>query len=306
MNLVTEALVGLSLPAKALPPKLLYDERGSEIFEQICSLEEYYPTRAEKEILQEFASEMASLVGKEALLFEPGAGVCEKVTYLLPHLLEPVAYVPLEISGETLNKAVAKLQSEYPAVPIHPVCGDFTREMSLPRLKRKPLKKVAFFPGSTIGNFTPEEAISFLRRVSRLIGKRGGLLIGVDLKKDPQILNLAYDDPKGVTAAFNLNLLERLNREARASFDLSCFEHYAYYNEALGRVEMHLRSKVDHSVKVHESIFRFTKGESIHTENSYKYSEEEFIELAGKAQLSCHKYWKDEQGLFCVYYFERR
>lgn len=306
MSLVTEALVGLSQPVKALPPKLLYDERGSEIFEQICSLKEYYPTRAEKEILETHASEISSLMGERVLLVEPGAGNCEKVSSLLSHLHSPLAYIPLEISQEILYKAARRLQDEFPAVLIHPLCADFTQNLRLPKLAQRPAKRVVFFPGSTIGNFTPEEAVLFLKKVSLLTGKNGGLLVGVDLKKDPRLLNLAYDDPHGVTAAFNLNLLERLNREARASFDLSCFEHHAYYNEELGRVEMHLRSKRDHSVRVHESIFRFHKGESIHTENSYKYSEAEFVDLASKAQFSCRRYWKDKEGLFCVYYFEKK
>lgn len=306
VSVVTEVLVGLSRPRKALPPKLLYDKIGSEIFEKICNLKEYYPTRAESEILTIYAHEMSWLMGENPLIIEPGAGSGEKIKYLLPFLQNPAGYVPIEISREMLLQMAGELRAEFPEIPVYPICADFTEEVRLPSpIRRHKGKKVVFFPGSTIGNFAPAEAVSFLKRLGRIMGAGGGLLIGADLKKDPRILNLAYDDPQGVTAAFNLNLLRRLNDEASANFDPEFFEHEAYYNEELGRVEMHLKSKVDHTVKVHESLFRFQEGESIHTESSYKYTEDEFIGLCAEARLECKRHWKDTDDLFGVYYFEK-
>ena len=303
-TILKEVLAGLSKNQKSLPAKLLYDKRGSEIFEKICLLKEYYPTRAETEILKNYASEIARIVGPNAFIIEPGSGSGDKIRFLLPHLVHLETYMPIEISKEILSRMSNELSEEFPKLKLRPVCADFNLDFErLDLLGSERSKKVVFFPGSTIGNFTPMEAAGFLKKISRFIDKEGGLLIGVDLKKDPQILINAYDDPHGVTADFNLNLLDRLNRDAFASFDSNNFEHRAVYNEKAGRIEMHLVSKMDQLVKVNETMFRFKKGESIHTENSYKYTTDEFIALCDKAKLTIKKIWKDSLDQFCVYYF---
>lgn len=305
-TLLREVLIGLSRSQKTLPPKLLYDKRGSEIFEKICLLKEYYPTRAESEILKTFAGDICRMIGSDALIIEPGSGAGDKIRFLLPHLIEPKGYVPIEISKEILLRMTEELHTEFPSLNVLPVCADFSQDIELPlTVDRVPGKKVIFFPGSTIGNFNPQDAIMFLRKFGNMIGQGGGLVIGVDLKKAPDVFKLAYDDPHGVTAEFNMNLLERLNREADAGFDLTNFEHQAFYNEKLSRVEMHLVSRIAQLVKVHDLVIRFKEGETIHTESSYKYSVEEFSELCAKAGFKIKKHWKDSQHLFCVYYFER-
>lgn len=305
-SIIKEVLAGLSRSQKSLPAKLLYDKRGSEIFERICLLEEYYPTRAETEILKNNASEICHLIGSEALIIEPGSGAGEKIRYLLPHLIKPQAYVPIEISQEILLRMEIELKEEFPQLKVQSICADFNEEFEIPlALEAGARKKAVFFPGSTIGNFTPQEAVPFLKKIASLVGQKGGLVIGVDLKKDPEILKRAYNDSQGVTANFNMNLLERLNRDASAEFNLSKFEHQAVYDEKEGRVEMHIVSKMSQSVKIHESIFRFKEGESIHTENSYKYTEKEFSDLCKKAKLKIKRTWKDHKELFCVYYFEK-
>lgn len=305
-QILKEVLVGLSKSQKALPPKLLYDKKGSEIFEDICEVEEYYPTRTEKKILDQNASEMAEFMGEDVLLIEPGSGSGEKVRTLLPKLKSPKGFVPIEISREILYRMTDEIHEEFPTIRVLPVCADFTSDLELPlTVDSHAGKKVIFFPGSTIGNFTPTEAVGFLKKYGRMIGQGGGLLIGVDLKKDPEILKVAYDDPKGVTADFNLNLLERLNREVGANFERENFYHEAFYNEKRGCVEMHLVSKVPQLVRINQTVYRFREGETIHTESSYKYSVGEFIELGARAKFEIKKYWKDENDLFCVYYFER-
>jgi dimethylhistidine N-methyltransferase len=306
-SILKEVLAGLSKSQKSIPPKLLYDKRGSEIFEKICQLKEYYPTRAETEILRGYSREIVEYIGPQAILIEPGSGAGDKVRYLLNHLKDLKAYVPIEISKEILLRMMGELGQEYPSINVIPVCADFMEIDELPFSmdESEDCRKVVFFPGSTIGNLTPAEAVHFLKRFGRIIGHNGGVLIGVDLKKDPKFFKAAYDDPHGVTAEFNLNLLERLNRETAAQFNVKNFSHDAYYNEKLGRVEMHLVSRVSQQVKVNQTVFRFRQGETIHTENSYKYTVEEFCELAAKARLNIKKTWKDESNLFCVYYFER-
>lgn len=305
-NLLKEVLVGLSKTQKCIDPKFLYDRRGSEIFEMICELPEYYPTRVESRIIKDHAQEMASLIGNDALLIEPGSGACKKVRYILKNLRRPNGYVPIEISKEILLRSVEEIHDEFSDVKVFPVCADFTQDMDLPlSVDYQTGKKVIFFPGSTIGNFHPDEAVTFLKRFSRIIGPKGGLLIGVDLKKDKSILCRAYDDSQGVTAAFNLNLLERLNREVDASFNIGNFRHKAIYNEELGRIEMHIQSLIAQLVRVNQTVFRFREGETIHTECSYKYSVSEFCELAARARLVIKKHWMDPEKLFCVYYFEK-
>ncbi|WPU64166.1 L-histidine N(alpha)-methyltransferase [Peredibacter starrii] len=305
-TLLSEVLVGLSKHQKSIPPKFLYDKAGSEIFEKICDLRDYYPTRAEKEILQTYAGEMAEMIGPGALIIEPGSGAGEKVRYLLKELQDPSGFVPIEIEREILLRMTSELIEEFPDLNITPVCADFTQMLQLPiTVGMKNGKKVIFFPGSTIGNLSPEEAIDFLTQYGEMLSTGGGFLIGADLKKDSATLKRAYDDSEGVTAEFNMNLLRRLNREVGASFDLNNFEHEAFYNEDMGRVEMHLKSKVPQLVRINRTVFRFNEGETIHTENSYKYSEDEFAELCAHAGLVLRKCWKDSKNLFCVYYFEK-
>lgn len=304
-HLLTEVLVGLSQRQKSLPTKLLYDKRGSEIFEKICELDEYYPTRAEKEILSDHGTEIASLMGENALIVEPGSGSGEKFRLLMRFLKSPAGYVPVEISREILLRMTGELCEEFPFLDVFPVPADFTTEVKLPVRPPVFAKTVVFFPGSTIGNFNPPEAVEFLRHYMKIAGPGSGLLIGADLKKDPDLLLKAYDDSNGVTAAFNLNLLRRLNRELDAAFDLNHFFHRAVYNHGQGRVEMHLVSKISQLVRVNQTVFRFSEGESIHTENSYKYSVEDFTELLSQARLSLRKNWQDKKGQFSVYYFER-
>lgn len=300
-----EVLRGLSKSQKALPPKLLYDKRGSEIFEKICLLKEYYPTRAETEILKNNAIDICHMIGEGSIILEPGSGAGDKIRHLLPHMINLKYYVPIEISKEILLRMTEEFQKEFPQLKVMPVCADFNQNIELPiSLDSESAKKVIFFPGSTIGNFHPHEAIGFLKHMAKIVGPGGGLVIGVDMKKDPQVFKLAYDDPHGVTADFNLNLLQRLNREVSARFDLRNFSHEAIYDEKLGRVEMHLVSKIPQMVKVNETVFRFKEGETIHTECSYKYTVDEFAELCAKAGWQLKKDWKNKENQFCVYYFE--
>ena len=305
-NIIKEVLAGLSLSQKTIDAKFLYDKRGSEIFEEICRLPEYYPTRAESLILRRYSKDMAKIIGRDALIIEPGSGNGQKVRSILRSLKQVRGYVPIEISRDILLRMTEELHEEFPELKVLPVCADFTQDMDLPlTIDFQRGRKVIFFPGSTIGNFHPVDAISFLKKLGKLACNDGGLLIGVDLKKDKKIFDLAYDDPSGITASFNLNLLERLNREVAATFDLQNFDHEAFYNEELGRVEMHLKSKVSQLVKVNQTMFRFKEGETIHTECSYKYTVEEFCELCAKAKFQIKKTWMDPEKLFCVYYFEK-
>lgn len=304
-DILAEVLRGLGRERKELPPKLLYDKKGSDIFDEICDLPEYYPTRSEKEILTKNAFEIGKLVGTRALIVEPGAGVGEKIRLLLPYFEDCAGYVPVEISKETLMEMSSEIAGIFPEVKLYPVCADFTQDFSLSQLGVGEVSKnVIFFPGSTIGNFAPEEAESFLRRMRSLAGENGGLLIGADLKKDSETLNRAYDDSQGVTAAFNLNLLNRLNSEIHTDFDPSAFKHKAFYNPSAGRVEMHLESLREQAVHIGDGTVLFSFGETIHTESSYKYSVDEFIRLCEKAGWKHRKDWQDSGNLFSVYYFE--
>ncbi len=305
-NLLKEVLVGLSKVQKTIPPKFLYDDKGSNIFEKNCDLPEYYPTRAETEIFKTHSLQMAKMIGEGSLIIEPGSGSGEKVRYLLRQLESPSGYVPIEISKQILLRMTQELTLEFPNLRVLPICADFSQALDLPlSVESQKGMKVIFFPGSIIGNQNPSEAIELLRKFGKIIGPNGGLIIGVDLKKKKEAFKLAYDDPQGITSDFNLNLLERLNREVGASFDSKKFRHEAFYNEQLGRVEMHLKSIIPQIVRVNQTVFRFREGETIHTENSYKYSVDEFCELCAKAKLKIIKHWKDSKNLFCVYYFER-
>jgi L-histidine Nalpha-methyltransferase len=280
-----EALEGLRRTPKELPCKYFYDERGSQLFDRICELDEYYPTRTELGILQAHAAEMAAALGTNCLLVEYGSGSSLKTRLLLKHLAEPVAYMPVDISREHLAKSAARLAERFPALDVRPVCADFTAPMRLPPTVRPAMRKAVYFPGSTIGNFAPDEALNLLKGIAQLGGPGGGLLIGVDLKKDRAILEPAYNDSLGVTAAFNKNLLVRMNRELGCDFAVERFRHHACYNDRLGRVEMHLVSEADQVVRVGGERVRFARGEGVHTENSYKWAIDEFAALAGAAGL---------------------
>jgi dimethylhistidine N-methyltransferase len=303
----TDILAGLGGSPKSLPCKYFYDAAGTELFDRICELREYYPTRTEIGILREHAREMAWLIGPRARLVELGSGSSQKTRILLDELGDLDAYVPVDISPEYLARASRELVRDYPDLRIVPVVADYTEPFDLPKADRA-VRTVAFFPGSTIGNLEPDEAEDFLRVVAGLCQGAGGLLIGVDLKKDRQMLEAAYDDDLGVTAAFNLNLLTRINRELGGNFDLDAFRHRAFYDEAEGRIEMQLVSLRRQQVKVGTSVFRFDEGEPITTEYSYKYEAGQFADLAKSAGFSCVRVWIDEKRLFSVQYFgvERR
>lgn len=295
---------GLSKPQKSLPAKFFYDEEGSRLFDEICRLEEYYPTRTEIALLQAHGGEIAELVGPRCQLIEFGSGSSVKTRAILDALDDPAAYVPIDISREHLLRAADELAAAYPAVEVMAVCADYSQLYDVPDSTRHPqARKIAFFPGSSIGNFTHDQAIDFLIRVSS-IAAGGALIIGVDLKKDPAILNAAYNDSRGVTAAFNRNLLARINRDLGAEIDVESFAHEAFYSEALGRVEMHLVSTRDQTIRIDGHEIEFAEGESIHTENSYKYSIEEFAEIASRAGFTPTKVWTDEAELFSVHYFD--
>lgn len=297
-----EILSGLLDAQKHISPKYFYDERGSDLFDRICALPEYYPTRTELSIMDAHLEEISKLVGPRAAVIEFGAGSNIKVRQLLDALDAPVAYVPVEISAEYLVKQAEDLARDYPGVHIQPVFADFTQPFELPRHPLMPQRNLVFFPGSTIGNFTRAEAEDLLG-VMRAEAKDGGaLLIGVDLKKDPAIVRAAYNDGEGVTAEFNLNVLRRLNRELGATFDLDAFRHEAVYDEAMGRIEMRLISLADQVVTVAGRAVAFRRGEHILTEYSHKYSIDEFQAVARRAGFEPVRTWTDERGLFSVHF----
>lgn len=299
-----EVISGLKKSQKQLPSKFFYDERGSELFEQITHLEEYYLTRAETEILQENIGDIAECIGSEAMLVELGSGSSKKTRLLLNQLADLSAYVPVDISEEFLLKVVNQLRMDYPKVSIIPVFADYTSHFELPDLDGEYEQQVVFFPGSTIGNFEPGNARSFLKTLASLTDDDSGMLIGVDLKKDRKILEAAYNDEKGVTAQFNKNMLVRLNRELNTDFNIDLFAHRAFYNEGKGRMEMHLVSQIDQQVELDGEQFHFEEGESIHTENSYKYSLEDFKELV-QDWYDVEKVWTDEKDYFSLQYLTK-
>jgi len=290
-----DVITGLWLPQKTLPPKYFYDAAGSRLFERICRLPEYYVTRAELALTRANIGAIARFAGRGCELVEYGSGESLK-TRLLVRALRPAAYVPIDISEIALQQSTRTLSKSFPWLKIVPVPGDFSRPIELPRARAP---RVVYFPGSTIGNLDPEEAHAFLAMTRDQASR---MLVGVDLKKDANVLHAAYNDSRGVTAAFNLNILARINRELGADFDLRKFSHYAFYNAAAGRIEMHLVSLARQSVRVaRHHRFRFERGESIHTENSYKYSVEGFRSLAARAGYSGKKVWSDRKGLFALH-----
>ena len=297
-----DILASLRLPSKELACKYFYDRRGSQLFDRITELPEYYPTRTELAIMRRDIGEMAARIGAGACLIEYGSGSSTKTRLLLDALPDLRAYVPIDISGEHLEATAQDLRRQYPAVLIAPVCADYTEEFALPRSLDSLGRKTVYFPGSTIGNFHPADAVSFLRRMSRILDAGSGLLIGVDLKKDIAILEPAYNDAQGVTAAFNLNLLARLNRELGADFDLAAFRHVAEYDPQAGCIEMFLVSLREQEAHVGDAAISFERGERIRTECSYKYTLEEFDCLALRAGFTVEQVWTDPARLFSVQY----
>ncbi|AMV35841.1 L-histidine N(alpha)-methyltransferase [Planctomyces sp. SH-PL62] len=296
-----DVLAGLALPRKRLPSKYFYDAVGSRLFERITELPEYYPTRTELSIMHRHADAMAARCGPRCLLIELGAGALTKVRLLLDRLDAPAGFVPVDVSGEHLREAAATLADDYPALDVEPVVADFTAPFAVPEAATAE-RKVVYFPGSTLGNFDPQEADDLLRRIARIVGPGGGLLLGVDLRKDPAVLERAYDDAAGVTAAFNRNLLARIDRELGGDFDAESFRHVAFYDHEKSRVEMHLVTDRERRVRVRASTFDFLAGESIHTENSHKY---DISELAARAQacgLRLDESWTDARDYFAVLY----
>lgn len=293
-------IAGLSLPQKALPPKYFYDAAGSRLFERICRLREYYPTRTELALTRANLADIARFAGRRVALVEYGSGESLK-TRLLLRALRPEAYIPIDISADALAAAERRLRREFPRLAIRPVQGDFGHPLAVRMDPARGGRTVVYFPGSTIGNLTPEEAHAFLVMTRGQVGGRGAMLVGVDLKKDATVLHAAYNDAKGVTAAFNLNLLTRINRELRGNFELAKWRHYAFYNASRGRVEMHLVSLERQAARIGRHRFTFARGETIHTENSYKYGVEEFRELARSAGFEPARLWTDRRQLFSLH-----
>ena len=293
-----DVLAGLSRPQKRLPAKYFYDAAGSRLFDRVTELPEYYPTRIELGILRRHAGAIADCCGPQCLLIELGAGSLKKVRLLLDRLDRPAGYVPVDVSGDHLRSAAAVLADDYPDLDVRPVDADFSGAFALPEVPAG--RRVVFFPGSTIGNFEPPEAEALLHRVGQLVGPGGGLLLGVDLRKPVDVLELAYNDPAGITAAFNRNLLVRINRELGADFDQAAFRHHAFFNREQSRIEMHLVSERRQTVRVGPTLFNFRPDESIHTENSYKYDLGELAARAHRCGLRLDEEWTDAQNYFAV------
>lgn len=298
--MLDEVLTGMENTPRSLPSKYFYDERGSQLFDEITRLDEYYPTRTERKILKENVGEIEQELGDKIVLIEPGSGSSEKTRILLDRMRSVKAYVPIDISGKYLDKVARELRGEYPGVEVAPLSVDYTRHFTLPAIKAEG-RRIVFFPGSTIGNFKPETVRRFFEVISGIAGDKGGLLIGVDLKKEVEILEAAYNDKKGVTADFNKNMLYHLNREIEAGFKPQFMDHKAIWNEEKGRIEMRLYASRSHTVNIGDRPFEIEKGEYIHTENSHKYSLSEFQKLV-KPWFDVRKVWTDEKKYFSLQY----
>ncbi|MGH8041147.1 MAG: L-histidine N(alpha)-methyltransferase [Rudaea sp.] len=291
---------GLHLAPKRLPSKYFYDARGSELFERICAQPEYYLPGAELEIMRAHVADIAALLGADVLLVEYGSGSGLKTQLLLEHLQTPVAYAPVEISGAALADSLDRLAHSFPLIPMLPLCADFTADVALPKPARKASKTIVYFPGSTLGNFDSDTAVRLLRGIRARIGSTGAALIGLDLKKDQRVLEAAYNDAAGVTAAFTLNMLVRFNRELGANFDLAEFTHRARYHSLAGRIETHIVSRHAQEVCIHGEHFHFAPGEATLVEYSCKYALDEFARMAARAGLRAECAWTDAQARFCV------
>jgi dimethylhistidine N-methyltransferase len=296
----SEVIAGLLKPQKELPSKYFYDKTGSLLFDQICTLDDYYIPRVEIAIMKSYIKEITQILGPHVSLTEYGSGSSVKTRILLDNLIDPACYVPIDISREQLINSANEIGSSYHNLEVLPVCADYTANLEMPLPKVKSYRPVVYFPGSTIGNFDPLPAKHFLEHVSSIFGKDGGLLIGFDLKKDPNILHRAYNDAKGITAAFNYNLLHRINKELDGDFQIDNYKHYAFYNPERSRVEMHLLSLNDQVVHLGKKNIPIHEGESIWTESSYKFTIGEFAGLAATAGLKSERVWTDENEWFCL------
>jgi L-histidine Nalpha-methyltransferase len=302
-QMMQEVCAGLNQIPKTLPCKYFYDKKGSELFEQICDLEEYYVTRTEMALLDKVKYQLAELIGKHAAIIEPGAGAGLKIQKLLQVMKSPELYVPMDISKQFLKYSAEKIREKFSNIRITEIQADFTQQLLWPEgVESASGKHVVFFPGSTIGNFSPNEAVAFIQRLGSLINQNGALILGVDLIKDAEVLEAAYDDKKGITAAFNKNILQRLNCELNANFELGDFEHVAKFNPTKSRIEMHLKSNVEQTVTIGSQTFTFEEGETIHTENSYKYSMDQIKTLAELAGYELVNAWQDELKYFSICY----
>ena len=298
-----DVVEGMRKAEKHLPCKYFYDQRGCELFDRICELDEYYLTRTELSIMREHAAEMSACLGPNIVLIEYGSGRGVKTRLLLGHLREPTAYVPVDIAQQHLQQSVNSLAEQFPTLPIYAVCEDFSRSFSLPNEVQQVTPRFVYFPGSTMGNFSPKGTARLLSQIAHQCGRNGGLVIGLDLQKDKAVLEAAYDDPSGVTAQFNLNLLGRINNELGADFDLGKFRHRAIYNETAKRIEMHVVSLVRQAVHIRDHIFELHADETICTEYSYKYELRTFDDLAREAGLRRERLWTDEREYFAVVYY---
>jgi dimethylhistidine N-methyltransferase len=302
---IKELVEGLQRPEKMISPKYFYDERGSQLFDQITHLPEYYPTETELGIMNDNIGEIAAAVGERASLIEYGSGSGRKTRILLENLDDLAAYVPVDISEDHLLASARKRQAEFPNIEVLPVVADFTRPFELPTPARTPRRNIVYFPGSTIGNFTHDEAIELLAVMHAEAGARGAVLIGVDLQKDPEIIERAYNDSAGVTAEFNLNMLRHLNREFGADFSLDAFSHSAKYNREHGRVELRLVSSQPQAVSIGDEKILIEKDEAILTEYSHKYTLDGFAAMAESVGLRATEVWMDADGLFSVQFCVR-
>jgi dimethylhistidine N-methyltransferase len=302
-DLLSDVIAGLASDPRTLPCKYFYDERGAALFQRICELPEYYITRTELDILDRYRAEIASQLGPNIGLIGLGTGAGTKTRILVEALEKPAAYIPVDISEKQLRKSSALFRKIFPHLDVLPVCADYLQPVVLPSPRHKAVRNIVYFPGSTIGNFEPSEALEFLRRIANVSGRGGGLLIGVDLQKDQNVIEAAYNDKDGITAQFNLNLLAHINRETGANFDLSRWQHRAIYNSEAGRIEMYVISATDQTVRIYDRQFHFSAGEKILTEHSYKHTPEGFIALARQAGFNFVKLWTDEARLFGVFYF---
>jgi len=294
-----EILAGLLAQPKRTSPKYFYDQRGSELFEAITHTPEYYVTRTEIGIYRACRKELGELVGTQSCLIEYGSGSSRKIRLLL-NAIRPRVYVGIDISRDFLNDAVAALGRDHPGLITHAVCADITQPFGLPA-NLSGLTKVAFYPGSSIGNFEPVQAAEFLGRIAKTVGTGGELIIGVDRKKETKVLEAAYNDDERLTERFNLNILSHLNTQLNADFDLAQFKHVAGYNHSLGCIQMFLESVTDQSVTVAGEKIEFVRGEKLHTENSYKYHPDEFLNMAAAAGFTLVRHWTDTDEYFSVY-----
>ncbi|MEM0924915.1 MAG: L-histidine N(alpha)-methyltransferase [Planctomycetota bacterium] len=295
-----DVLEGLDAVPKSLPCKYFYDARGSALFDRICELDEYYLTRTEQKIMDRYAAEIGIALGRGVTLVEYGSGSSTKTRRLLSNLIEPTSYIPIDISHDHLHATAKGLRQEFPSLTILPTTADFTQSVRLPELDPLPSSIAVYFPGSTIGNFERDQAVALLRRMALTCGDGGSLIIGVDLVKDAKVLESAYDDRGGVTAAFNLNLLHRLRNELNARLSVEDFEHVALFDPEFSRIEIYIRSLCEQTIALGDRVFRLGEGELIHTEYSHKYTIDSFTKLAGEAGFLLEHLWTDPEDLFAV------